>query len=70
MVDKFLDADNTIAAKFIANHTRNMIIEKAMNDCEKPFGYVICWLRDNGLHKTSPGYATARAILRYYNIQD
>ena len=65
--DNYTGAYNEVAADFIRFHSRMRIIEKAKNNGEKPFGYIIDYLKNYGLCKTE-SWETAEAICRYYNI--
>lgn len=54
---------------FINEYSAVDILGNAARDMEKPFGFVICYLRDQGLPKTY-GYYVAEAILDYYHIDN
>lgn len=66
--DSYTGTYNVIASDFISKHNRENIIARANAEGEKPFGYILDYLKEYGLPKTD-GWHTAEAICRFYNIE-
>lgn len=61
------EQDRELASEFIKHFSRDHILMSAKKNEEKPFGFVIDWIRDQGCPK-SKGWAIAEALCRYYDI--
>lgn len=60
---------NSVVEEFKKRHTKRSILEQALKNEEKPFGYVIDWLKDNGIPKTQ-GWDYAEEILEHFQIDN
>lgn len=57
---------NELSSKF----TREAILNCARNDREKPYGFLICFIRDNyGIPKPD-GHEIAMKLLKFFNINN